>query len=337
MMQFFHDSASTPNGSGGGPPAPDLFVREDVAKPENRVNLALFSLMLVPSFREWFLKRLKLDPQARVYPPRNQPGGRPDFVVVAPDGSVLAWIEVELGGENSAQLSAYRAALAEPIKSLIGVDGYGGDLSLQEIAAAVTDMSDGLDLQQAMNAGVLVQLIAELAHPPQAAQYIEPSDTIRMDPLIRALEQRLPGMIVFGIPPVRPGTVHVGSMSQSGWTIRVYSTEAAGRSVQLMNRPTNAIAVRIPAQRHLEHYLPLAPQAVHRYSELMLGLGIDLSKLKAREHLPISEELLLSKIDELVSCIRELAAAYGGVHRANNRAQTTSRGSTSPEANNASR
>src|SRR5437868_3219466 len=83
-------------------------VREDVAKPENRVNLALFSLMLVPSFRRWFLERLQLDPQSCVYPPRNQPGGRPDFVVVGANGSVLAWIEVELGGENSAQLSAYR-------------------------------------------------------------------------------------------------------------------------------------------------------------------------------------------------------------------------------------
>lgn len=28
-----------------GPPPPDLFVREDVRKDENRVNLALFSLM----------------------------------------------------------------------------------------------------------------------------------------------------------------------------------------------------------------------------------------------------------------------------------------------------
>jgi hypothetical protein len=149
-------------------------------------------------------------------------------------------------------LTAYRAALSEPIKSVIGVAGYGGDLTLQAIATAVTEMSDELDLQQAMNAGVLVQLIAELAHPPQAAQYVEPSEAIRMDPLISALEQRLPGILVFGIPPVRPGTVHVGSMSQRGWTIRVYSTKAGARSVQLMNKPTSAIAVRIPARLHLD-------------------------------------------------------------------------------------
>jgi hypothetical protein len=311
-----------PDGSAGGPPVPDLFVREDVAKPENRVNLALFSLMLVPTFRRWFLERLRLDPEAYTYPPQNQPGGRPDFVVVAPDGSVLAWIEVELGGENSARLSAYRAALSKPIRSVIGVEGYGGDLSLQEIAATVTDMLDELDLQQAMNAGVLVQLIAELAHPPQAAQYIEPGDVTRTDPLIAALDQRLPGRLVFGVPPVRPGTVHVGSMSQRGWTIRVYSTIARGHSVQLMNKPTSAISVRVPARDHLNRYLPLAPQAVDRYSNLMLKLGLDIGKLGPNEHLPVSEELLLSDVDELVNCMRELAMAYGGVQGTDDGAST---------------
>ncbi|MCX6023158.1 MAG: DUF6508 domain-containing protein [Chloroflexi bacterium] len=63
-------------------PPPDLFVREDVSKPENRVNLALFSLMLVPQFRHRFLRELGLDVDSIVYPPRNVPGGRPDFVVI---------------------------------------------------------------------------------------------------------------------------------------------------------------------------------------------------------------------------------------------------------------
>jgi hypothetical protein len=49
MMQSLKHTAPMSDGSVGGPPAPDLFVREDVAKPENRVNLALFSLMLVPT------------------------------------------------------------------------------------------------------------------------------------------------------------------------------------------------------------------------------------------------------------------------------------------------
>ena len=43
---------------------------------------------------------------------------------------------------------------------MIGVAEYGGDLTLQEIATGVADPSDELGRQQAMNAGVLAQLVA---------------------------------------------------------------------------------------------------------------------------------------------------------------------------------
>jgi hypothetical protein len=309
MMAFPFTSKSTV----GSPPTPDLFIREDVAKPENRVNLALFSMMLVPAFRRWFLAKLHLDLEACVYPPRNRPGGRPDFVVVGRNGSVLAWIEVELGGENTAQLGAYRRNLSEPVKSVIGVPGYGGDLTLQEIAAAATDLSDVLDRQQVMNAGVLAQLVAELAHPPRAAQYRDPSDAIRQRPLMQQLEQRLPGILVFGIPPVERGTAQVACMSETGWTIRVYSTKASGGSVQVMNRPTNSIGVRIPSRNHLERYLPLGQAAVDKYVKLMLRLGIDISRLGPREQLPVDEEALVEHAGALAECLRELAMAYSGV------------------------
>ncbi|HEY1296211.1 MAG TPA: hypothetical protein VGJ60_24295 [Chloroflexota bacterium] len=305
--------------STSGPPAPDLFVREDVSKPENRVNLALFSLMLVPRFREWFLERLGLDTGACVYPPQNQPGGRPDFVVVGPDSSVLAWIEVELGGENTAQLRAYRHALDKPVKSLIGIKGSGGDLTLDEISTRVNELSEDFDRQQAMNAGVLTQLIAELAGGPTAPQYREPSDRIRQRPLMQELQKRLGSAFEFGIPPVRPGTVQVGSMSETGWTLRVFSSQASGGSVQLMNRPTNAPLVRIPALEHLRRYLPLATVAVERYARLMLNLGIDISKIGGQQHMPVSEEALMADVDELAECVRALAVGYSGtssmVHR----------------------
>ena len=76
----------------------DLFVKEDISKPENRVNLALFSLMQQDWFREWILKMLCLPTDAVVYPPTNVHGRRPDLKAIR-DGSELAMIEVELGDE----------------------------------------------------------------------------------------------------------------------------------------------------------------------------------------------------------------------------------------------
>ena len=84
----------------------DMFVNEDTSKPENRVNLALFSLVQQDWFREWILKKLCLPADAVVYPPTNVGSRRPDFKVTR-DGSELAMIEVELGA-NLGQAEDYR-------------------------------------------------------------------------------------------------------------------------------------------------------------------------------------------------------------------------------------
>src|SRR5215207_9094541 len=80
-------------------PPPALFVNEDIAKAENRVNLALFGLMLIPAVRTWVLDQLKLPIDSTLYPPQNVGVGRPDLVVVSSDNIVVAWMEIELGEE----------------------------------------------------------------------------------------------------------------------------------------------------------------------------------------------------------------------------------------------
>ena len=65
-------------------PVPDPFVNEDIAKPENRTNLALFALMNIPHFSDWIVHRLGLPQDTVIYPPQNVAGNlRPDFVTVS--------------------------------------------------------------------------------------------------------------------------------------------------------------------------------------------------------------------------------------------------------------
>ena len=109
----------------------DLFVNEDVSKPENRVNLALFSLMQQDWFREWILKRLSLPADAVVYPPTNVGSRRPDLKVMC-DGAELSMIEVELGA-NFGQAEDYRGKFHK-LKTIWGRKKGGGDLSLEEVA-----------------------------------------------------------------------------------------------------------------------------------------------------------------------------------------------------------
>ena len=96
----------------------DVFLNEDLSKPENRVNLGLFSLMQQDWFREWFLQKLCLPTDAILYPPINVRGRRPDLKVEN-GGSTLAWIEVELG-TNAGQAQDYREQFAEPVKTIWG-------------------------------------------------------------------------------------------------------------------------------------------------------------------------------------------------------------------------
>ncbi len=115
----------------------DIFVREDIAKPENRVNLALFHLQMDEGFHKWFCEELQLPVSAIIYPTENLSGDRPDLIVKDGD-KTIGYIEVELGDENKSQLSTYRYKYANDktkIFSITGKSFHNSDLSLEEISA----------------------------------------------------------------------------------------------------------------------------------------------------------------------------------------------------------
>ena len=215
-------------------PVPELFINEDVSKPENRTNLALFGVLLVPGVRAWLLERLALPADSIVYPPQNVAGGRPDFVVVGPDDTVVGWIEVELGGEDQGQLVQYRARHAEPVRSIVGPKSAGGDLSLEEIADVLSGPRfQGLDRQQTTNVGVFIALVGAMAGRPASFAYADPTEEVRGRRLVRALRDGLGSMLQYGTPPVTPGTAQVSTITQKGWTLKVYSKAASGGNVTL--------------------------------------------------------------------------------------------------------
>lgn len=86
--------------------ANDIFVNEDLSKPENRINLSLFGLLPSSVFRSWFLGRLNLPEDAVLYPSVNvvsETGSiRPDFVIKhGCTEETLGWLEVECGRDVS--------------------------------------------------------------------------------------------------------------------------------------------------------------------------------------------------------------------------------------------
>lgn len=290
----------------GVTPPPALFVQEHVTAPENRLNLALFALLNVREFREWFLSRLDFPADSVVYPPQDTAGVRPDLVVVDEGGRVSAWIEVELGAPDEQQLKQYRSAFPERVLCIPGTEG--GDLSLGEIADRVRQFS-AEDKQHEMSARVLVDLIDRLASKTQPLNYADPDDAVRRERLVAAVVDRTQDRVTFAGPPL-PGQIWLATITQKGWTLRVYShRSSAERSVSVMwNRAIGRGEVRVPSKERLARLLPSGAAAAS-YVGWLESFGVNVSALRERQSAPILELALLERVDELVDRLGALAAA----------------------------
>ena len=289
-------------------PPPALFVREHVSAPENRLNLALFALLNVPAFHAWFLRRLELPADSVVYPPQNVAGVRPDFVVAERGGGVRCWIEVELGPPDTAQLLSYRT-LGGQVVCIAGTDD--GDLTLGEIAEAVGQIEPGLNEQQKRSAQVLLDLIRLLAGKAQAWNYAEPDGRLKQQPLIAALVERLPDRVIFGSPPLLPGNILVSTITQKGWTLRVYShASKTDRSFSVMwNQAVGRNIVRVPSWARLSRYLPNGSAAQDYADWLAEAFEVDVSGLNDRQSAPASELALLERVEDLADRLSTMSVA----------------------------
>ena len=291
---------------------PALFIREHVQAPENRLNLALFALLNVPAFHAWFLRRLDLPIGSLVYPPQNVAGGRPDFVAVQPGGGVLCWIEVELGPPDPAQLNMYRTTYAEPVRCIAGTAaGNEKVLELREIADAVRQIQSSLDGQQKLHSQVLLDLIGLLAGETAAWNYADPGDRLKQEPLIAALVDRLPGRIIFGVPPFPSGKILLSTITQKGWTLRVHSrVSKTNRSFSVMwNQAAGRGVVRVPSGARLGRYLPNGDAAEAYAAFLAQAFEVDVSGLREHQSAPVAELELLERSDDFAPLLRTMSLA----------------------------
>ena len=294
----------------------DMFVREDLGKSENRVNVALFGMMQQAWFREWFLKELSLPTDAVVYPPTNMNGYRPDLKVVSQDDSTLAWIEVELGKDDF-QAADYRDRFCEPVKTVCGKRSDGGDLSLEEIAEYLeTCPRKDLSTQEAVNTEYLCKMIRDGLDGHKRSQGRGPVSREMLDNrFVERLIKRLNGKIKLSLgenesPPV-------------GY-LKADTTDTAnnrGFSLQVMRRDKNGTVALIsiqdgeflifPSRSKLNRCLPNHQAAVEDYMSLVISFGCDVdvdgNNAKHRPRLSRNLDTMLSKLDELASCLQALA------------------------------
>ena len=287
---------------------PEIFINEDLSKNENRVNLSLYSLMLIPAVREIFLYSLHLPNNSVIYPPQTTKGVRPDFVVCH-ENNVIAWIEAEFGSENQKQLNTYKELFYERVISITGNEGCSGDVSLNKIAEKIRHIK-GYSPQQEIHVQGFNELVLNLSHNNAYKEYTEPLDELRKLPIFQALINELGAAVIyFGAPPVQNGRLLVTTITQSGWSIKVMTKEAAGNSFSLSWSTGNNL-VRFPSKDKLLHYFPKSIDVVNQYVEFFLGVNLDIRNLEPNQSLGIPLDLLEQHIDTCSKCLYSFASIY---------------------------
>ena len=286
--------------------AEDIFVREDLSKPENRVNLALFSLMQQDWFRKWTLRRLRLPTDAVVYPPENIRGRRPDFMVKS-EGSEVAVIEVELG-KNHGQAEDYRAQFAV-VKTIWGTREHGGDLSLEEIAE-VLGRRRRLSAQTKFNVAHLIKLIDEgLSGHSRSSARGNVSEEMWNHWLVEELRNRLGDRLDATTGQVGIGSLKADTIGKEGFSLKVRRLDRSGEvAVLSITRGTHLV---FPSRRKLNRCLPNLRAEVDDYMRLVASLNCDVEvdgdNARPRIALEPNREALIGKVGEIERCVRALA------------------------------
>jgi hypothetical protein len=269
----------------------DPFVREDLSRPENRINVAIFGLMNVPAFHDWLLDSLGFPPDAVMFPPLNTANeggaGRPDFEVRSASGqSAIGQVEVELT-KNEEQIGRFRRMFpGQRVVALWGRRSSGGDLSLEDVAEFLDKAKAWPNAQARVSALHLRKAIQDALHGArQSVGRATVTDEIWDSPLVvglRAgvgarLEKFLPGM-----PALRPGEVRINTTdtgsNNMGLSVRVFSPRSGlkDRSVSILNRSGGAHTIRFSSKTWLRYYLPSHHAVIDELAQLVDRMGGDI-------------------------------------------------------------
>lgn len=262
----------------------NMHFKEDTSKPENRVNITLFHLLMIQEIETFIKSKLGLPVGALIYPSSNliiediTSPDRPDYVVVC-GKKEIGYIEVELGIEDKEQLDRFRTKQNLPVYSIVGKKNYNeGDLTLEEIHQYIQGIKSPFVNSQKGKSIELFERLVE--HYIIDGKFNENkrapiSDAIRKSAIIQGLFDYFGSdKIIENSKPMR-GKLLLDTISDSGFSIRVYSDKARRSSLALMSRSKGADILQFPSGEKLNKYLPKKLEVNLSYCNLISNLGDD--------------------------------------------------------------
>ncbi|MBU0711959.1 hypothetical protein KJ762_12405 [bacterium] len=286
-----------------------VFANEDISKPENRINLSLFGLFLVDQFRKWFLTRLKLPADAVVFPSANLSGVRPDFAVHDKQDNPIAYIEVEIGDEDQAQLKNFRNSTEYKIISITGKPEHNNDLSLLEIYEKLIDLKQSINSSQFnKNIAVFETLIVEnvLGYDKNRYPRKTISDHMKKSTIVSNLFKSLP-LIEDIEKNLYPGEFAIETRKENGFSLRLYSRNSTIRkSFAVMSQSGGRPQIIFPSKINLYKYLPDKKIKIEGYSKLLTDLGCPIGNLPEKGQGRLKIDIVEKNISSIIEIIRDL-------------------------------
>jgi hypothetical protein len=231
------------------------FNREDLSKPENRVNWMLFAAQAVPAFRDraWRMLDLQLGAVLRRVVIESSTL-RPDFIAVT-DGRPTCWLEVELSGRrDSGQEKGYVATLNLPLRWILGpAQNLPNDPSLEALAKLAENVAIETKATDPHAAEILLAFVEAvqdglLVHRPRPQQMPIP-DRIKLQPWFAVMAEPLLELLSAGIVVNRPTHPESISLRLQGSPV----VRASGRQVALISQRANAPSVVRVASPNVLH------------------------------------------------------------------------------------
>ncbi len=285
----------------------DIFVNEDISKPENRVNLALFHLQIDDNFHAWFCGKLGIPTSSIIYPVTNSSGNRPDYVV-KDDDKIIGFIEVELGGENESQLSFYKDKYEiDSIKifSITGKMNHSSNLSLEEIKEYLSGNITTVNNQQKMSLLYLIKLIETYTNDKITYQRIPVSEEMLKKSFISKLLNALEDYKPEENKKAEPGKYYIDTISEKGFSFRVYSHESNSKTISLLSITAGRDYIAFLSAEKYQKYLKNKKESdINNWINFIqnnLKLPINNIRLEQRVESPVST--VEKNFDELIKNI----------------------------------
>lgn len=290
----------------------DIFVREDIAKPENRINLAIFHLQMIEEFHRWFCTKLGLPKEAVIYPTENLAGDRPDFIIKNGQHT-LGYIEVELGGENKTQLLNYRNKYEKNSRRVFSITGLKtptSDLGLDELKTFLLTQYDNTNNSQTkMSIDYLFKLIDTYTNNVSSYSRNPVSKEVLERPFVNNLLTAL-----CNYKPdtnqkrAEPGKYYCDTNSPKGFSFRVYSPYAAQKSLSLLSITKGSEYITFLSAEKYRHYL--AHKSINDVESWIafitkkLSLPVDKKEFDGRANISLS--IVSNYFDDLITHIKKL-------------------------------